>query len=345
MTSAAIYGPEGQTLSADEKAFFRDADPWGFIIFARNIDTPKQVARLTGSLRDLVGRDAPVFIDEEGGRVQRFRPPHWRDGPAAGRFGALWDVDPQAAMTAVRLNHQLMGRELKDAGVDADCAPVVDLEIPGADAVIGDRAFHGEPFAVGAMAAAALDGLADQGVAGVIKHIPGHGRAGVDSHFDLPRVDVDRDTLIASDFAAFRAVSKAFMAMTAHIVYEAYDEERCATLSKSVIDEVIRGDIGFDGLLMTDDLSMKALGGTMRARAEASITAGCDMLLHCNADMAEMVEVAHAAPRLDAKALERAEAAEAARRTPSEFDPKAAEAELSGLFLKAGVAMREEAGA
>ena len=335
--SASIYGLEGETLSADEKAFFRDAEPWGFILFARNIDRPRQVRALTDSLRDCLGRNLPVFIDQEGGRVQRFKPPVWRAAPPADRFGALWDREPEAALAAVRLNHQLLGAELIAAGVDADCAPCLDIRVKGAHDVIGDRAFHAEPAAVAAMGAAALDGLADQGVLGVIKHIPGHGRAGVDSHLELPVVDAAPEVLKETDFAAFKGLDRAVMAMTAHVIYAALDPDNCATHSSDIIAQVIRGEIGFDGLLMSDDLSMQALSGDLRRRAERALDAGCDMLLHCNGRMDEMVAVAHAAVTLDHKAAERAEKALAACRKPSDFDPVAAVEALDRLFSDMGL--------
>jgi len=335
--SCAIYGLQGETLLPDEKAFFRDAEPWGFILFARNIDRPKQVTALTDSLRDCVGRDVPVFIDQEGGRVQRFKPPTWRKAPAAERFGALWDRDPDIATDAVKLNHQLLGAELIATGVDADCAPCLDIRVPGAHDVIGDRAFHTDPEPVRTLGAAALEGLLDQGVLGVIKHSPGHGRAGVDSHFDLPIVDVDEETLTATDFAAFQGIEGALMAMTAHVIYSAIDPDQCATHSVEVITRIIRGHLGFDGLLMSDDLSMQALSGTLQQRGERSLAAGCDMLLHCNGQSEEMVAVAHAARRLDHDAARRADAALAVRKSPADFDPGAAIKALDTLFAEAGL--------
>jgi beta-N-acetylhexosaminidase len=336
MASAAIYGLSGERLTADEKAFFRDADPWGFILFARNIDRPKQVRGLTDELRDCVGRDAPVLIDQEGGRVQRLKPPVWRAAPAAARFGELWDREPELALEAVRLNHRMLAYELAELGVDVDCAPCCDLAVEGADAVVGDRAFHTEPDPIRTMAQAALDGMAAQGVAGVIKHIPGHGRADADSHLALPLVIDDEEVLAETDFAAFRGL-KAPMAMTAHVVYPAIDPESCATLSSEVIARVIRGHIGFDGLLMSDDLSMKALTGRLRERGFKAFKAGCDMLLHCNGEKAEMIEVAHAAPRLDGPAGERADKAAAARGARADLEMDKAVAQLDGLFREGGL--------
>lgn len=335
--SAAIYGLQGETLAPDEKAFFRDADPWGFILFARNIDRPNQVKALTDSLRDCVGRNAPVFIDQEGGRVQRLKPPVWRAAPPAERFGVLWEREPECAIEAVRLNHQMLGAELIAVGVDADCAPCLDIRVPGAHDVIGDRAFHTDPDPVRALGAAALDGLLDQGVLGVIKHIPGHGRAGVDSHLDLPVVDADLETLTHTDFAAFQGLDNALMAMTAHVIYSALDPEACATHSADVIARIIRDLMGFDGVLMSDDLSMQALSGSLQQRGERALSAGCDMVLHCNGVMAEMVAVAHGGQRLDGAALSRSEAALAARKPALEFDAALAGERLDQLFLQAGL--------
>lgn len=335
--SAALYGLAGETLTPDEKAFFRDADPWGFILFARNVDTPKQVRRLTGALRDAVGREAPVFIDQEGGRVQRLRPPHWRAAPPARVFGELYDREPELALEAVRLNHQLLGHELIDLGIDVDFAPCADLSVPGAHDVIGDRAFHTDPEPIAQMSTAALEGLLDQGMLGVIKHLPGHGRAAADSHLELPVVTTDAETLHTRDFEAFKGIEGALMAMTAHVVYAAIDSEHTATQSRDVIDGVIRGEIGFDGLLMTDDLSMQALEGTLRQRGERALAAGCELLMHCNGTMDEMIEVAHAAPALAGRAQERAQLALDARHAPNVFDSTAGIARLKALFDEGGV--------
>jgi beta-N-acetylhexosaminidase len=318
--SAAIYGLEGPELSADERAFFRDADPWGFILFARNVDRPKQLARLCVALRDAVGRDAPIFIDQEGGRVQRLKPPIWRATPPASVFGDLYARDRKAALEAARLNHRLLAHELMASGIDADCAPCLDLRIPGADGVIGDRSFGDDPQIIGALGRAAMEGLHAGGVASVIKHIPGHGRADADSHFALPKVGESRDVLEATDFAPFKILSDAPMAMTAHVVYTAIDPDDPATLSEAVIGDVIRNSIGFDGLLMTDDLSMRALSGSLGKRAMRAFSAGCDMALHCNGKRKEMVALANVMPTLSGEALRRADAAAAIRQTPEAFD-------------------------
>ncbi len=330
--NAVIYGLQGLEILPDEKAFFRDADPWGFIVFARNIEGPKQLSKLTLSLRDCMGRDVPILVDQEGGRVRRLRPPSWRDMLAAQVFGDLFLREEEAAIEAVWLNHRLMAHEMRAVGIDVDCVPCLDLRIPGADAIIGDRSFGDTPEPIIALGRAAIEGVEAGGVAPIIKHIPGHGRAGADSHLELPVVEEEHGLLSETDFAPFKGLKDAVMAMTAHIVYRDIDPEHPATTSRTLVEEVIRGEIGFDGLLMTDDLSMKALSGTFRERGEASIRAGCDLLLHCNGDMKEMVQVAEAAPQLAGKALERAEAAEAVRAEIESFDPLEAESRLNGLL-------------
>lgn len=332
---AAIFGLSGRVLTDNEAAFFRDADPWGFILFARNVETPEQLAKLCVSLRDAVGREAPVFIDQEGGRVQRLRPPHWRDAPPAALFGKLYAEDAGAAKEAVWLNHRLIAHELRSSGIDADCAPCLDLAIEGADAVIGDRAYGPDAGVIAALGQSAMDGLMAGGVAPVIKHVPGHGRADADSHFHLPRVRESLERLTETDFAPFAALKHAPMGMTAHIVYDALDARAPATMSEAAIAH-IRGDIGFDGLLMTDDLSMKALSGSFEERTWRSIDAGCDVVLHCNGDRKEMIAIADAAPLLSGPALARAEAAEDARTQRDEFDVRSGLAKLDSLM--AGVA-------
>lgn len=310
-TSAAIYGCAGPTLSDAERGFFRSADPFGFIVFLRNIQSPDQLVRLTAELRETVGREAPVLIDQEGGRVARLRPPHWRAAPPAARFGQLASRDRHAAAEAVRLNARLLAVELRAVGVDVDCAPVLDLRLPGAHEVIGDRAFGADPEIVAFLGRAMIEGFLEAGVMPVAKHIPGHGRAGVDSHLALPRVSTARAELEETDFRAFRLCSDAPWAMTAHVVYSAIDDANPATTSATVISDVIRGSIGFDGLLLSDDLSMQALSGGLGERAQASLAAGCDVVLHCNGDMAEMEAIAAAAGALSAEAQRRAAAAAA----------------------------------
>ena len=307
---AFICGCAGLSLDDAERAFIHEADPWGLILFARNIDTPEQVRRLIEEFRHLTGRaDAPVLIDQEGGRVQRLRPPHFTTWPAAAAYGRLWRADPLKALKAARLVTWLMGRELAALGISVDCLPVLDVPQADADPIIGDRAYATEPMTAALLARAALSGLHAAGVAGVVKHIPGHGRAPCDSHKALPRVATPLDELAAVDFLPFAALADAPMAMTAHVVYEAIDPDNPTTLSKEVIASVIRGRIGFAGLLMSDDLGMHALSGSMRERTERALAAGCDVVLHCSGDLAEMEQVAEAAGRLQGAAWRRAEAA------------------------------------
>ena len=320
---AFITGLAGLEISANERAFLREAEPWGLIIFKRNIDTPAQVSALISSFRDMVGREAPVLVDQEGGRVQRLGPPHWPAYPAGAVFGQLYDIDPNLGRTAARLSARLIAADLTDLGISVDCLPLADVPVAGADAVIGDRAYGGTPAKVAAIAAAVAEGLAEGGVLPVLKHIPGHGRANADSHKSLPVVHADRATLEATDFAAFRPLKKLPLGMTAHVVFKSIDPVHPATTSATMIGEVIRGFIGFDGLLMGDDISMAALSGSIAERARASLKAGCDLVLHCNGQMNEMREVAAEAPELSGQGARRADAALAARKPPSPIDLKA----------------------
>ncbi len=320
-------------MTAEERRFFGDADPLGFILFRRNCATPDQARALVASLRDCLGRgDAPVLIDQEGGRVARLGPPHWRAPPPAGAFADLARRDSKGAIEAVRLNARLMAAEMADLGVTVDCAPVLDLLHAGAHDIVGDRAFGAEPDSVAALGRAFCEGLCAGGVLPVIKHIPGHGRGGVDSHAALPRVDTPRATLAATDFRPFTMLADMPWAMTAHVVYTAIDAARPATLSATVIDEVVRREIGFDGVLISDDLSMGALSGGLGARTAAALGAGCDLALHCNAEMDEMVAVAEAAPPLTAKAAARLARGEAMRGAPDTFDHAQAAARLLRLL-------------
>lgn len=323
--AAAIFGCAGLALSDEERRFFQAVNPLGFILFARNVDSPDQVRALVNELRACVGRaDAPVLIDQEGGRVQRLKPPHWRKAPAGEPFAVLAGRDLAAAKDALRLNFRLIGRELADLGIDVDCAPVLDVPVPGAHDVIGDRAYGRTPEMVAELGRAVVDGLLDEGVLPVIKHIPGHGRSMVDSHLDLPVVEASREDLEAQDFLPFRALADAPWAMTAHVVYKAIDAARPATTSPKVIGEIIRGIIGFQNVLISDDLSMKALGGRFEDRTTASLDAGCDVVLHCNGLMAEMQAIAAAVRPLTEVAQERVAQAARRRRRPQPFDVAAA---------------------
>lgn len=320
MTSSAIYGCLGLSLTEAEKRFFRESDPWGFIIFARNIDNPDQVRALAGDLRAAVGRNAPILIDQEGGRVARLRPPHWRSYPPGRKYGEVYATSPSDGLTAARIGAQLIALELRDVGVDVDCLPVLDVPVAGAHDVIGDRAYGETPEIVSALGKAAMEGALVGGVLPIIKHIPGHGRAGVDSHEKLPVVDTNRVTLSATDFAPFAAMADAPLAMTAHVIYSAIDDANPATTSPTVISEIIRDEIGFSGALMSDDLSMKALGGSFEDRTKVSLDAGCDLVLHCNGDMNEMEAVAKEARALAGTSQARADRALAMRTDPERVD-------------------------
>ncbi|MFM9863124.1 MAG: beta-N-acetylhexosaminidase [Micropepsaceae bacterium] len=317
---AAIFGCEGQELTVEERAFFRDANPWGFILFQRNCGSPEQLRKLTSSLREAVGRtNTPILIDQEGGRVQRLRGEHWKKRPAAASFGAINRQNPTAARELTYDNARVMAEELRDLGINVDCVPCIDVPIEGSHDIIGDRAFARDPWVVASLGQAVIDGMLDGGVLPVIKHMPGHGRARADSHLELPVVDTARTELERSDFAPFRALAHAPLAMTAHVVYTDIDATAPATASKRVIDDVIRGFIGFDGALMTDDLTMRALKGSLADRTRASIAAGCDLILHCKGGIADMREVAAATPILSGKALERTNRALAALKPSKPF--------------------------
>ena len=294
----AIFGLSGLTLTADERAFFADADPAGYILFGRNVESPAQLRALTDELRAVRGRERLfICIDQEGGRVARMKPPTWPAYPAGEPFARLYGVAPASAIEAARCNAEALGLDLAEAGISVDCWPLLDVRQPGAHDVIGDRALGEEPRRVAALGRAVLDGLARAGVAGVVKHIPGHGRAMADSHKELPTVTADADEL-ERDIAPFRALAAAPIAMTAHIRYTAWDAERPATQSPYVIKEIIRGRIGFGGLLLTDDLDMEALAGTVPERAARSLAAGCDIALNCWAKMDDMVGIAKACPTM-----------------------------------------------
>lgn len=327
-SGAAIFGCAGPVLGDDERAFFREADPLGFILFARNVEDPAQVRRLTVSLRDAVGRDAPVLVDQEGGRVQRLRAPHWREWLApldqVARSGA------QAAR-GMALRSRIIAHELRDVGIDGNCAPCADLASAATHPFLRNRCYGSDPAQVAVIARAVADAHLAGGVLPVIKHMPGHGRSTADTHHDLPTVTEDAATLEATDFAPFRALNDLPIAMTAHIVFAAYDPDTPATQSPAMI-RVIRDRIGFNGLLLTDDLNMQALAGTLAERAARSLAAGCDIALHCKGDLAEMQAVAAAAGTMRADTLIRAQAALAARRAPDPVDIAALEADLAAIL-------------
>jgi beta-N-acetylhexosaminidase len=311
---AAIYGLAGAALRADERDFFRDSDPAGYILFQRNCEDRGQVKRLTDSLRNLAGRDdLPILIDQEGGRVARLQPPEWPAFPAAERFAELYAIAPMSAIEAARANAQAIALLLREIGINVDCLPLLDLRREGASDIIADRALGSEPMQVAALGRALLDGLRAGGAVGVVKHMPGHGRASVDSHKALPVVTAGGDELEV-DLEPFRSLRAAPMGMTAHVVYTAWDADRPASLSPVVIEKVIRGRIGFDGFLMSDDIGMNALAGRFGARAAGVVAAGCDAALHCSGAMDEMVEMASALGTLTERGQARLERAMAGPR-------------------------------
>ena len=331
MSRAVVFGCAGPELGADEGRFFAESDPWGFILFRRNIESPDQVRALVEDLRDAVGRPAPVFCDQEGGRVARLRQPHWQEWPAVGvdveRAGGNEDLLHEMLW----LRYRLIAADLQALGIDVNCAPVLDVPAGRADPVIGDRALGADPALVAARGRVVCEALLAGGVLPVIKHMPGHGRADVDSHFALPVVGAPRSELAASDFLPFAGLSDMPLAMTAHVAYSDIDGDCPATLSGAVMEDVIRREIGFDGVLVTDDLDMKALPGTPASRARAALAAGCDILLQCNGDLGEMQQTAEAAVVLAGRSAERVKAAEAARQKPLAWDAKAARRRLEML--------------
>lgn len=338
---AFICGLGGPVLTADERAFLRNAEPWGVILFRRNIEEPEQVRRLCRDVRDALQRDdAPILIDQEGGRVQRFGPPHLRAYPPAAVIGELYRRNQVHGVQAALIGAKLIALDLIGLGVTVDCLPMLDVPAPDSDtAVIGDRAFGDDPDAVSTLGAAQVEGLLSGGVLPVIKHMPGHGRARVDSHKELPRVDAPLPELEARDFVPFRLLApSAPLGMTAHVVYTALDPDRPATLSAEVIGRIVRRRFGFDGALMTDDISMGALSGDIAGRSGAALRAGCDLVLHCNGDAVEMAEVAGVAPELGGDALRRAHAALALRRDPADHDRRALEARFDTLLAQARAA-------
>lgn len=325
--AATIFGLGGAILEADEAFFFAEAKPWGFILFARNVESPEQLRRLTSDLRDALGRDAPVLIDQEGGRVQRMRAPHWREWPPALDHMAAAGRQAERAMF---LRARLIADELREAGIDVNCAPLADVARAGTHPILRNRLHGSDAATVAGAARAVADGLMAGGVVPVLKHLPGYGLGEVDSHEDLPRVTASAEELRAVDFAAFRPLADLPLGMTAHIVYTAFDAEAPATLSPGMI-RLVREEIGFGGLLMTDDLSMGALPGPIGERAARARAAGCDLILHCNGRMAEMEEVMAEAGTLSAAQLARGAAALALRARVEPLDIAAAEAELAAL--------------
>jgi len=335
MTARAfITGVSGAALTAAERAFLREADSWGLILFKRNVETPEQVARLTASFRELVGREAPVLVDQEGGRVQRLGPPHWPAYPPGAAYGRVDDRDPGAGMRAAWLGARLIAADLRAVGIDVDCLPLADVPVPGSDAVIGDRAYGERPDKVAQLARAAAEGLLAGGVLPVVKHVPGHGRATADSHARLPVVEASREVLEATDFAPFRSLNDLPLAMTAHVVFSAIDPIAPATTSATLVRTVIRSWIGFGGLLMSDDISMGALSGSLAERSRAALAAGCDVVLHCNGRLDEMQAVAAAVPQLSGEAALRADAALRRRTAPDAQDIGALRAELAALLAQ-----------
>jgi beta-N-acetylhexosaminidase len=305
--TSAIFGCSGLSLTQQEKDFYQEVQPWGFILFGRNVDTPEQVTSLVAELKACVNHDdVPILIDQEGGRVRRLRPPHWEAYPAGEVFGQHYSHNKEQGLRFAWLQSRLMACDLHKLGVNVDCLPVLDVPVRGSHDVIGDRAYGDEPVIVSDVGLAASEGLLSGGVLPVIKHIPGHGRAGVDSHKDLPVVNASLEDLKQSDFEPFKRLNHMPLAMTAHVVYTAIDADNPATTSSKVIKDIIRDYIGFDGLLMCDDLSMHALKGTFEERTSASFAAGCDVVLHCNGDLSEMRPIASVCPELSGDSLRRA---------------------------------------
>jgi beta-N-acetylhexosaminidase len=315
---AAIYGLAGTELTPDEAAFFADSRPAGYILFKRNIETREQLRRLTDALRDLEGHDeVPILIDQEGGRVARMRPPEWQTFPPGEAFDRLYQLAPSSAIEAARVNARALGLMLNEVGINIDCLPMLDVRQPGANDIVGDRALGAEPMQVASLGKAILDGLKSAGVLGVIKHIPGHGRAMADSHLELPVVDAGEDEL-AIDLEPFERLRDAAMGMTSHLLYTEWDAERPASQSPIVIHDIIRQRIGFDGFLMSDDIGMEALAGDHGHRAAACVAAGCDVALHCDGKMENMLLVAAAVPEISAEGEARLSRAMAMRFTPDD---------------------------
>lgn len=339
MRRAFVTGVSGTELTAGELVFIADTRPWGLILFARNVANPEQVAALVGAFRAAVGdARAPVLVDQEGGRVQRLRQPFWSDFPPASAIGRLHAENPALGVRAAYLKARLIGEDLARLGIDVVCAPALDLGLPHSHPVIGERAFAADPGVVATLGRATVEGFLDAGVLPVMKHLPGHGRGMVDSHLELPVVTTPRAELEATDFAAFRPLADCPIGMTAHIQFTDLDATRPATQSATVVAEIVRGHIGFDGLLLSDDLGMKALGEDFKTRTARTLEAGVDVALHCSGDMGEMVQVAAGTPPLAGAAARRAETALAARRPPKPFDREQAQSALSEALAQVGLA-------
>ena len=328
---AVILGLSGPKLTASERVFFRDANPWAFILFARNVESPEQLRRLTSELRAAVGRNCLIFVDQEGGRVQRLRAPHWRKFPSGAAFQHLYAKEKWLGKRAAYLSYRLIADDLRKVGITADCAPVLDLPQKSADPIISDRAFGVKAEPIIDIAHAVMAGLMCGGVAPVIKHIPGHGRAVVDSHKELPRIKTSRQVLEKTDFLPFRALADAPMAMTAHAVYEC-SSRSAVTVSKKSMTELVRAAIGFNGLVMSDDLDMKALSGTLTRKTQRALAAGCDIALQCSGKLPAMVEVAKGASPLEGRPMRRAIVAENCAEHITPFDRGAAETEFDALL-------------
>jgi beta-N-acetylhexosaminidase len=338
MKRAFMIGVSGVMLTNEEKDFIHASKPAGLILFARNISTSEQLRKLIGSFHETVNEpDALVLIDQEGGRVQRLRPPLAPNYPSAEVIGDIYKKKIEKGVRSAWLAGRLIADDLCKHGIDVDCDPVLDLRLPGAHDVIGNRSYGDNVATVVALASAKMDGLTAGGILPVIKHVPGHGRAHADSHLELPHVEAGHDELSKSDFATFKALNTAPFGMTAHVVYEDIDRVAPATTSKKLVQEVIRGEIGFDGALMTDDLGMKALSGSFADRAKSSLEAGCDIVLHCSGIMEEMRDVAGAVPELSGKSLARFETALKMRRKPEALNRREAETELKSLLAEAGM--------
>lgn len=334
--NAAIFACNGPELLASEALFFRDCNPWAFILFGRNIETPDQVRRLCGDLRNAVGRDALIFVDQEGGRVQRLGPPHWRKAPWAHDFGELYRIDREDGLRAIWLNFRMIADDLRRVGITADCAPVLDLPVFGADPIISDRAFSCDPAEMIDMAHASMAGLSAGGVVPVIKHIPGHGRATVDSHKSLPIITEPLEVLAETDFVPFKALNDAPMAMTAHLVVESVDADTPVTISKTAMQRIVRDEIGYDGLVMSDDLDMKALTGNLTTLTRQALAAGCDVALQCSGNLPDMVKVAKGLKLLAGESLRRAQVADYMADHTDPFDFADGLAEYTKLMAQIG---------